>query len=349
MGWMMKAGLFLFALFAAAIGAWIVAVPILGLLILPSLIRGKRRGRSVKSTRPARRGFGSWLNGIGVILILLSVVAFFSGGILSPIVFLLAGMALLFRHRLSVRVASRFTPVENSILLRSRLNPFHWGAVAEVKVSTRDVEGALSGVNERLLLVSNPTPRIFVVYSANSFSLTGAEDQLTRRMQSTARALVPLGVYLLPLGSVEAVAATALQSSRIESRIEDQRQFISVSDYGVVGVEGQHGFVDSFELYARPDKTLKVTSILSGTGERSVGLLTVKELLHEAIQKVGAPHPDRYTAFLSSMAATEGETLGQRLTQTESQQGQVILVASLGTPQVELTRAQLQAVARVYE
>ncbi len=347
MGWMMKAGLFLFALLMAGVGAWIVAVPILAYLFLPSLLGGKR-GRFDRRDGPSKRGTGFWLNIVGSILILLSLVAFFSGGTFSPVVFFLAGMTLLFRHRLSTHVSALSTPVENSILLCSRLDPFHWGAVAEAKVSTRDIEGALSGVGERILLVSSPAPRIFLVFSANSFGRGGAEDKLMRRIRSAARALVPLGVYLLPLDGAEVAAVTNLQSARIVPRTEDLHQLISASDYGAAAVEAQHGFVNSFELYNRPDGTQRPISVLPRIGGKSQGMLTLKEFLHETLQKIGAPHPDRYTAFLSSMAATEGETLGQRLTQTEGQ-GQVLLVASLGTPSVELSRAQLQAVTIIYE
>ncbi len=67
-------------------------------------------------------------------------------------------------------------------------------------------------------------------------------------------------------------------------------------------------------------------------------------------QRVGSPQPDRYAAFLSSMAATEGETLGQRITQTaEGSKGGLVLVSSLSSPQVEMSRAQLRAVSMVYE
>jgi len=221
--------------------------------------------------------------------------------------------------------------------------------MAEVKISTRDLEGALSGASERLLLVSDPDPRIFLVLSTKSFSRSGAEDRLISRIQSAAQALVPLGVYLLPLDSAQASAITELQSLRIKPQGEDLRQFISAFDFGAVAVEAEHGFVKSFEVYTRSDKAQKARSVLLGTGERCGGLFALRELLHETLQKMGAPHPDRYTAFLSSMAATEGESLGQRLTQTAGQQGQILLVASLGTPQVELTRAQLQAVVKVYE
>lgn len=349
MGWGMKAGLFLFALFAAAFGVWIIAIPILALLFLPSLLRGKGSRRSAQGAGPTGNRYGFTLNALGFVLVLLGVVAFFSGGVFSPIIFFGGGVAVLLRHRLSFQIAAQATPIENSILLRSRLNPLHWSAVTEAKISTRDLEGALSGVNERLLLVSNPIPRVFLLFSTNSFSRSAAEDHLLRWVQSEARALVPLGVYLLPLDSAQASAVTELQSLRIKPQNEDLHQFISASDYGAVAVEAEHGFVNSFELYAESDKTRKVRSVLSGTGKRSHGLLTLREFLHEALQKTGAPHPDRYTAFLSSMAATEGETLGQRLTRAEGQQGQILLVTSLGTPQVELTRAQLQAVTRIYE
>jgi hypothetical protein len=347
MGWMLKVGLFVLALFGAAVGAWIIATPILAFLLLQSLLRGKR-GKPARSGGVAKRSARSWSKAVGGILILLSLAALFSGGTLSPVVFFVAGMALLLRRRLSVRMAAWFVPIENSILLRCRLNPVRWSAVAEVKVSTRDIEGALSGINERLLLVSSPAPRVFALFTANSFGRGSAEDQLMRRMQSTARALVPLGIYLLPLDSAEASAATTLQSARIETPTEDQREFVSASDYGAAVVEAQHGFVTSFELYTRPDGGLKTASLLSEPTERSQALLTLREFIHEALQKTGAPHPDSYTSFLGSMAATEGETLGQRLTQAKGQKGQVLLVASAGTTQVELSRAQLQAVAKVY-
>jgi len=52
----------------------------------------------------------------------------------------------------------------------------------------------------------------------------------------------------------------------------------------------------------------------------------------------------------ASMVATQGEALGQRITETvQGGQQQVLLVASVGNPPVELSRAQLRAVSRIYE
>ncbi len=351
MGWGMKVALFMFALIAVGLGAWIIAVLIFAYLFLPSVFKRKRREPGKKSGTQADKSHSVGATKMaGALFLVLSSVALFRGGTLSPIVLALAGFLLLFWQKIASRLPTAVRPSEDSVLLRGKILPFKWFALAEAKVSTRDIEGALSGVSERLLMISNPTPRILLVFSTNSFNRSGAENQLLKRIQSATRALVPLGVYLLPLDSTEAATLTELRSLRIEPPTDDLHQFLAASDYGAVAVEAQHGFVTSFELYTRPDQTQKSTSILSGAArESSQGLLTLREFLHEALQKTGAPHSDRYTAFLSSMAATEGETLGQRLTQTEGQQGQVLLVASLGTPQVELTRAQLQAVAKIYE
>ncbi len=350
MGWGMKVALLMFALLAAGLGAWIISLLIFGYLFLPPIFKKKKHQPGRNSGALADKSHAVGMTKIvGGLFLVLSFVAIFSGGTLSPVVLALAGSLLLFWPRIISKMPIRAKSVEDSVLLRGRLFPFRWFALAEAKVSTRDIEVALSGVSERLLLISNPTPRILLVFSTNSFNRSSAEDYLITRIQSAARALVPLGVYLLPIDSAEAAAVTELRSLRIEPPTDNLRQFISTIDCGAVAVEAHYGFVTSFELYTRHDQTQKSRSVLSGTREKSPDLLTLKEFLHEALQKTGAPHPDRYTAFLSSMAATEGETLGHRLTQTEGQQGQVLLVASLGTPQVELTRAQLQAVAKIYE
>jgi hypothetical protein len=350
MGLGMKVALLMFALVAAGLGAWIISLLIFGYLFLPPVFKKKRSRPGKDSVALADNSHSVGTTKIvGGLFLVLSFVAVLSGGTLSPIVLALAGSLLFFWPRIISKMPVRAKPVENSVLLRGRLFPFRWFALAEAKVSTRDIESALSGVSERILVIANPTPRILLVFSTNSFNPSSAEDHFMKRIQSVARALVSLGVYLLPLDSAEAAAVTELRSLRIEPPTDDLRQFISTTDCGAVAAEARHGFVASFELYTRPDQTEKSKSVLSGTRERSPDLLTLKEFLHEALQKTGAPHPDMYTAFLSSMAATEGETLGQRLTQTEGQQGQVLLVASLSTPQVELTRAQLQAVAKVYE
>ena len=341
MGKLAKAALFMFALFAAALGAWIIAVPIFALIFVPPLLKGK------KGTSSEGRGTKIWLDALGVTLVLLGVIAASVGGTFSPIVFIAGGAALILRRRLKIGFSSQTIPVENSILLRSRWNPFLWVGVAEAKVATRDIEGALSGVSERVLLLGGP-PRILLVFLTNSWRREGAEKEIIGRIRSEARALVPLGVYLLPLDSAEAVSVTKAHTEQVRIRKEGLQKMISVTDFGAAAYEGKHGFLSSFELYARPEGTKKETTLLSGIKDVPRERITVRDFIRDALQKVGAPHPDSYSAFLGGMAATEGETLGQRMTQTENR-GQVLLVASAGGPPVGLTKAQLRAIAEIYE
>jgi len=127
------------------------------------------------------------------------------------------------------------------------------------------------------------------------------------------------------------------------------QQFLSSTDYGGVLVEAQNGFVTGVELYARGEERGS-GSLLSRPKKKPSSSILLRELLQAAKERIGVPQPDGYVTFLSSMAATEGETLGQRITETvPSANGEFILVSSLGGPRVELSRAQLKAVTRIYE
>ena len=350
MGWGLKIGLFFVALVAADFSAWIITVPILLLLFLPPILDRRGHGKgSQKEASGGSRGT-SMLSITGGILVLLSVAVFFSGGTFSPIVLGGCGLALLPRNRISFQLPTRVRPVRESVLLRHRFAPHRWSALAEAKVSTRDLEGALSGLNERLIFTSDPKPRIFVAFPTRSLSRVKAEDALIRHIQASARTLVPLGVYLLPLDSMEAAGISSFHASRVEPPTNNALQNVSAADYGSVIIEAEHGFVKRFEMYSRPDEDVRVTSALSPLKAADTGQLTLRELLHGVRDKLGAPQPDRYGAFLSSMAATQGEALGQRITEAvQGGQEQVLLVASVGNPSVELSRAQLHAIARIYE
>ena len=66
-------------------------------------------------------------------------------------------------------------------------------------------------------------------------------------------------------------------------------------------------------------------------------------------RKIQWQKPDAYTTFLASMFATEGETIGERVSEAGSAgDPHEVLVQSLGTPAVQMSRAQLRAINRVY-
>ena len=347
----LKVALFLLAIVVVPLGGSVITGLIFAYLILPPLLLRRRKGKSAENPRAKGRGHPiSAGRALGVVLLVLCAVAVASQGTLSPIVFGVPGLLLVFKPRFLSRLSLLVKPVTDSILLRGRFLPFAWFALAEVKVSTRDVEGAIAGTNERVLLLSAPSPRILLVFTTSSVSRSRAEVVILKRMQVTARALRSLGVYLLPLDASGAFEVSQLRANRVDLADQNIKHSLS-SDYGALAVEAAHGFVAKFELYERSyGKDASVSSLLAKPNRRPGSSTTLRELLQAATQRTGTPKPDRYVEFLSSMAATEGETLGQRITQTvQASDNQLVLVASVGSPQVELSRAQLKAVTTIYE
>lgn len=353
MGWGLKIGLFFVALISAAFRAWIITIPLLAYLLLPPLLARRKgssgfRGRDANA-EPTTRGGLPVSKVLGSVLLVFSLVAIAARGTLSPIVLAFSGFLLLLGPKFGSQMSSRVRPVQDSMLLRGSILPFKWFALAEAKVSTRDPEGALSGVSERLLLLSVPAPRIFMVFSASSLGRKGAEEGILKRMQDAARGLGPLGIYLLPLDGAEALEVSRIEGARISVGGREVQQFLASANYAAVAVEAEGGFVTAMEFYGRNDDE-KACSLLSPPRAKPRGSPMLRELLHATGQRMSAPQPDGYVTFLSSMAATEGETLGQRITQAvQGSDNQLLLVASLGSPQVELSRAQLRAVSWIYE
>ncbi|MDV3278020.1 MAG: hypothetical protein LYZ69_06075 [Nitrososphaerales archaeon] len=350
MGWGLKIGLFVFALVAIGFGAWIIAIPILAFLFIPPLLPKRKapREQNQKVGSTGRRRMPG-LKLLGGILVALSVVAFVSGGIFSPIVLVVAGFAILFRPNFGSGLSSRVKPVDDSVLLRGRFVPFRWFAVAEAKFATRDPEGALSGIDGKLLLLPAPTPRVLLIFSVASLRRGGAEKDILGCMKAAARTLGTLGVYLLPLNSEDAFELSKLGTKQTGQQVSGLRDFASSADYGPLMVEAGGGYVGRFEIYEWEAPGKGGNSAFSEPGRRLGDSLLLRNLLQAVMVRTGTPQPDRYTAFLSSMAATAGETLGQRMTQAaEGSDGQVVLVASVGSPQVEMSKAQLRFLTNVY-
>ncbi|TLY12617.1 MAG: hypothetical protein E6K84_06170, partial [Thaumarchaeota archaeon] len=216
MGIGLKVILLLLAILVIPFGGWVITALIFAYLILPPLLLRRRKGSSAENPRAKGRGPISAGRALGVVLLALSLVAVASQGTLSPIVFGVPGLLLVFRPRFLSGISLRVKPVKDSILLRGSLFPFGWFALAEAKVSTRDVEGAVSGMNERVLLLSSPAPRIFLVFTTSSISRSRAEEVTLKRMQVAARALRSLGVYLLPLDGSGAFEVSQLRATRVD-------------------------------------------------------------------------------------------------------------------------------------
>jgi len=196
MGRLLDVILFFFALWALSLGAFLIGLPLLGYLLYKALKWG--RG-SAHQPRPAGRRGAPWATYAGIFMLLISALALFSGGFVSPVVFGLGGILLLLRPRLDAgRLPASPRHVEGSVVLHDRLDPFLWYAVMELKLSTRDVVRVLCSLGQRFIFrLDGGSP--LIVLSAFSLGRKGAERKIVSRASEISRVLAPLGAFLLPL------------------------------------------------------------------------------------------------------------------------------------------------------
>jgi hypothetical protein len=372
MGWKLKWLAVIVGLMLISLGAW----PLSALLFLYAasglLLRGIRRGqgkRGATGGAPAplqqgaqvapepsfKRGTGHPKRRIiGLASLGLSATVFVEGGTYSPLVFGGIGALLLFWGTPLIRFGSlgSFRAVEESILLRRSLDPIHWFAMAEVKLATRQVGKALGGIDETLLVTSAEGGHsIFVVLETTSLTMRGAEESLLGRFRELGRVSAPLGAYLLPVDSEKATGGLLRRSVEpVELDSKGWPSSLSTTDYDLLTVEARRGgFVHSVGAYKSSDRSDDAKTTLPPARQTLSRPSLLWEVFQELGRKVEWQKPDGYTTFLASMFATGGESIGERLSEAGSSgRSQEVLVQSLATPAVQMSRAQLRAVARIY-
>lgn len=355
MGWVWKGLAFLVAVMLYGV-APPISLLIFAFLFLPPLWKvAKRRTNSSSTARAPDHGKSggafSRRHILGGLFFFLALVAYFEHGILSPFVFAALGGFAVLGGRVPVSVAgSKLRPVDDSILLRSSPLPFSWSAVAEVKPLTRDLGRAMAGVRGTVLLSTSDEPSVHLVVERAASREKSAEEAILATLRESAMSLSTLGAYLLPLDSQQAIAL--LQPSlELASVGEGGWPFtLGSGTYDMVSIKQEKGFARSLGIYRR---------ISDGRGGRARVPTGGRELAHppfltEVYKAVGArltwPQPDQHTAFLSSLLATSREPVGTRILDAGSgSQSQVVVVRCQGSPSVELSRAQLRAVVRMYD
>jgi len=369
MGWKLKALAVLVGLMLIPLGAWLFSAVLFlyagSGLIFPGMRRRRGRNGAIPQTPQAqgvqvapavsfKGGFGHPVRRImGVALLGLSIVALTQGGTYSPFVFGGAGALLLLWGTRFTRFGSlgSLRPVDDSILLKS-LNPIHWFAVAEVKLATRHAGKALGGIDETLLVtMANDGPSVFVVLETASLTFRGAEESLDARFRELARISAPLGAYLLPVDS--RTAADDILHRSVESTELDSRGWpssLSTTDYNLLVVEARRGgFVHAVGAYKSSDREGDEKATIPVARQTLTRPSLLWEVFQELGKKVEWQKPDGYTTFLASMFATKGETVGERVNKAgNSGDSREVLVQSLGTTAVQMSRAQLRAIARIY-
>lgn len=358
MGWKLKILAFIVALALIEYGAWPFAIPLF-LYTLSGLIFRRRRSTRSEWTRDesGRASKGGWrserkgllISLFGVFLLILALAATRNGGHFSPFVLGFLGLVLLFLGLLSrTSLFAEIRPIEDSILLRGSVNRFSWVALAEVKLLARDVGKALFAVSERILVVASEKPSIYVAVGATAFGQKAAERKIIERLKEINSTIAPLGTYLLPLDSQRTGAILSISVEPVELSAENLSSFLSSMPYDLISMETGIGLVKSIGAYRRVDvkKNDKASLILSrNTPSRPP---FTADIFRSIGSRVDWPNPDEYTAFLSSMFATQYVSQGERITQSSCPTSQTLLVKSLGGPQVELTRAQRDAIVTIY-
>jgi hypothetical protein len=373
MGWKLKALAVCVGLMLIPLGSW----PLSAILFLYAssglILRGLRGGRGRAATRAAaqapvgqyaqaapvvslRGRFGHPVRRMaGLAFLGLSAAALAQGGTYSPLVFGAVGAVLLLWGTPLIRLGSlgSLRPVEESVLLRGSLDPIHWFALAEVKLATRQAGKALGGIDETLLVaLADEAPSIFVVLKTTSLTARGAEESLLARFRELARVSAPLGAYLLPVDSGKAADGLRRSVEPVELDSRGWPSSLSTTDYDLLTVEARRGgFVHAVGAYRRKnsDRSQVANAVIPTTRQT----LSRPSLLWEVFQELGKrvqwPKPDAYTTFLASIFATEGETIGERVSEAGSAgNSQEVVVQSLGTPAVQMSRAQLRAITKVY-
>jgi hypothetical protein len=160
--------------------------------------------------------------------------------------------------------------------------------------------------------------------------------------------VAPLGAYLLPLDCERSAKILGVSVEPIEVNHENLSPFLSSTPYDLVSLETEGGYVKSIGVYGIVEsrKDRKSASVPSRK------ILPKPPLTSEVFRSIGTridwPNPDEYTAFLTSMLATQYASPENRVVESGGSSSQQVVVRSLGSPAVEVSRAQLNATASIY-
>ena len=376
MGWQLKGLAFIVALVAIPFGAWFVTIPLLFYVISGFIPRRKKQQQIVTQLVPpqgqdnnppyapphsvqsvqlgpppkprySRKSIVRYI--LGGLFLTFGLTGVNAGGTFSPVMFGGLGLLFIFWSPFS-KVAGIYTlkPVPDSILLRAAF-PFMWVAMAEVKLATQQPTRPLSAISEKLLIIASERPSAYLTVQRLALSHRSAEEKVLERMREVAKAMAPLGAYLLPLDSSKAAERLNVSLEELNIDPEKWKQNLSMVHYDVLAIESKEGYVESFSAYVKDGKKTGVKPHLPSVGKNPSRPPLLWEVLHPVDTRVRWANPDEYTSFLSSIAATENATVGERVTDMGSaNDSQILRVRSTGGPTVELSRAELRAIVRIY-
>ena len=345
MGWGLRVLAILVGLIALSLGAW--PVTLLVAVYLFFSFRNPRSQRAATQNQQVlakpKRPWGRYA--VGIVLLLFSGVARAAGGTLSPAVFFLCGLAvILLPYLRRDLLANQLVPQRESILLRSRLFPILWYALAEVKLESQGQARGIAAMEGQLLVFAGKAPSTFQVVSACALGHRQAEAKVVRKLQRETRRLSQRGAHILPLDSSEAAGRLSLGLERLKVGTDDF-EAVSSLPFDVISLRVKDGLVIAHRAF----------NIVEGRGvpflpspdlsQERQPLLA--EVVHDIEEKHGWPGPDAFSPFLAALDASRADPLSDRI-RTKGEDAGRMAVETPGGAEVKLTRAQLRAVARIY-
>jgi hypothetical protein len=333
MGRALKVVILVLGLIAFGLGSWVFGTVCFAYLLLSS--RAGKPG-TPSSVRSASHPIGKRTL-VSIILAIVALVAFASGGTYSPVVFMSLAILVYSWPALSSGPGlSRVVPVKESILLRSRLFPLEWHAMAEVKPGSEDIPRALSSFIGNLMLTNEG--RAFTYSTVFALDFKSAQKAVDLQLKAAIGSISEGGAFLLPLDSK---AACELLGRKLAPLKQGASRF---ADPGanMIALVAEGTYVKHLCAY-KVAESPKASPVLP----RPRKLPKRDLLLWDVLQSFGKIHswqePDSYSSLLQSIQATISEPIRQRFNSIDTS-AESITVKTLGGDQVSLTRSQLTSI-----
>jgi hypothetical protein len=361
MGWLFKGLVLVVGLMSLTLGFWPLWVPCFGYLAYSLWSATRRRnvyvmdrsGGAAQPPRPNRPGLLKKRYLLAGLLLVLGLIAASDGGTYSPFVFISLGAAVVLSGALLVNPRmSGLIPVPDSILLRSRWFPVSWISLVEVKFGTPRMSKALSSVGCEVLLTTD-SERISVYLPLRVLALSApqADRRVVEKLAPIARQLSPRGAFVLPLDGRVAAVRLTWSLKPVDLALEYGKNGVvslNSTPFDVLVLKPEGHLLERAAGYAKFGSSTNSKPALPSSGRKLESQPLIWETLEVLSEKFQVREADPCTNFLSSVCATKGEGVGDRLVNEGRDGASTVMVSSLGAGQVELTRPQLRAIVGAY-
>ncbi len=275
---------------------------------------------------------------------ILALVASHAGGTFSPLVFLSIGVAIVLSGVLRFGPSiSSVKPVPGSILLRSRWFPLSWTSLVEVKFGTSQMARALSSIGcEMLLTTDSEKISVYLPVRTLALSTPQADRKIVEKLALVAKSLGSKGAYVLPLDGAEAGARLAWSLKAVDLALEHGRNGVvslNSTQFDALVLKPEGHLIRAASGYIKVPNVKEGTVTLPSAGHKLQSQPLVWEALEVLAEKFQVREADAYTNFLSSVCATQGEGLGDRLANEGRDGSATVMISSLGAQQVEADQA----------